>query len=254
MKRINLYSISSLITLLLVFVSCQKNELDATYKGVSRIVIAGDPDEGARADSLLFSFSAYQSSVEESVVSIIAQTMGNLSDEPRTFQLKVDASLTTALPEEYQFPETVTIAPQAYQAVVPVTIRRTERIKESNIKLALRVVPTADFEPGPEVPGNLVNAGPSFAIVWNDQFTKPAIWEQTTGGYLSTLGKWSRVKHQLIVDLTGIRDLSNLTTLQRYTIQAAGLEFLAAYAREHPENPSYLNEWGQAIGFCRTCN
>lgn len=238
---------------LLVCISCEKNELDPAFKGISRIVIGVASADGARADSILFSFATFGDDVQETDIRLIAQTMGNLSDAPRTFQLEADPVLTTAQPGEYEFPETVTIPPQGFRVTVPVKLMRTERLKETGTKLVLRVVPTSDFEPGPHVPGNLVNVGPSFNIVWNDQFTKPPGWDMPGITSMRLLGNWSRVKHQLVVELTGVRDFSALPTITKYWIQSVCLHYLASYNAANPGNP-LRNEMGEIIGFCNTCN
>lgn len=237
-----------LIFFLGLLVSCQENELDPLYKGDSRVVLSGDEEQGARQDSILFSFAIFNEEVQEMDIQVQVQTLGNLSSRAQVVRLEMDPELTSANDSEYSFPETVTIAPGSVTATAPVTIKRVARLKESETKLVVRVVANEDFLPGPHVPGDLVNAGPSFAIVWNDQFTKPAYWDPA--GLQSVRwvwGDWSRTKHQLIVDLTGITDFSELTTAQKYNIQSLGLAYLV-------ENGPIKNEFGREIGFCSNCN
>lgn len=240
-----------------VFVSCEDNELDPSYKGDSRIVLSGDAEQGARQDSILFSFATYEENVQETQIRIFAQTMGNLPPMTRTLRIEADPDSTTALPDEYDFPETITVASGAIQLTIPVTIKRTQRLKVQDTKVVLRVVSNEDFLPGPRVParpGGVVNSGPSFHIVWNDQLTKPAFWDPVGTQSLRTVwGDWSQVKHQLIVDLTGIRDFSELSTAQKYYIQGVALAHLAAHNAAYPDDP-IQNEFDQVIGFCGTCN
>jgi hypothetical protein len=250
-KKILLKSIC-VVAALIICISCKENELDPTFKGESRALIGGTLAEGAGAKSILFSFSTYNEDVKEIKLNLLVQAMGNLSNKDRTVSLIIDTN-STALENEYIVPTTITIPAGDFKATVPVILKRSERLKTMEIKLALRVVKSDDFLPGPPQEG-VVGAGlnPTFEFNYTDVFTKPAFWDAAGSRNMnSTFGVWSITKHRLMVELSGIRDFSAITQRDKYVIQGLCIDFINRYLAEN--GTPYLNEREEAIGFCNNC-
>jgi len=221
--------------------SCDKNELDPSFKADARLLLTVSSDQGAVADSVLFSFAVWSPNLQDTIIMVTAQVMGNLSKVDREFKIAVDPT-STALVSEYSLPSNFSIPANDFKFSFPVTIKRTARLTTEVAKLTLLVVENENFKPGSKVTGT-VNSGPSFNILWADVLTKPTIWDS---GMLFAVGKWSKVKHQLIIDLTGIREYSSTTTAQRFAIASILLDWVNTYNASHPGNP-LLDENGDLV-------
>ncbi len=233
-------------------IACRKNKLDPAFRSEARISLTANEADGARADSIVFTFAIWPSSLVDTQINLYAQVMGNLVDRERAFKVEVDTS-STAKTDEYEYPKNLVVPPGNYRVAIPVKIKRSARLVNAQAKLKLNIVPNDNFLPGPRVSTGLVNSGPSYSIIWSDQLTKPAFWDQVGVGMLWTVGKWSKVKHQLIIDATGIRNFQDLTTADKYYIASKSLEYLNAYNAGHPGNPM-KNENGLVIDICSQCD
>ncbi len=242
-----------LLTSVFILPGCKKNEQDASYKGNALIIMGGDANQGAAGDSTLYSFAIWPIDTVSTNINLIVQTTGNLSAAEREFKIEVDAAASTALAAEYEFPTSFKIPAQGFRVVLPVKIKRSARLTNTQVKLALKIVATKDFAPGPSVPGAVVS-GPTFKIIWNDMLIKPTFWDPSgTNNLQSYFGKWSKVKHQLIIDATGIRNFSGLALSTKYNMQSKSQEFLNNYNAAHPGNP-LKDENGVVIAICNGCN
>lgn len=246
MQKINHFMI--FLFLLAGFTACEKNEQDPTFKAQARLQIGGVDTEGARIDSISFTFAIWPTTLADTVVTVVAQTMGNVSAVDRTFSIVVDSG-TTALVAEYQLPTKLVIPANSFRTTFPLRIKRSARLKTEIAKLVLRVQANDHFLPGP-VLGGTVNLGPYFRIVWTEILTQPAVWNSSM---LFAVGKWSQVKHQAIIDVTGIRNYDNINYSQTYAIAAVMLDWLNDYNASHPGAP-LLDEKGQEVRICSQCN
>ncbi|WEK37024.1 MAG: DUF4843 domain-containing protein [Candidatus Pseudobacter hemicellulosilyticus] len=238
-----------LILLTLVAVACEKNEQDPSFKTQARLLLSGLEAEGARTDTIGFTFAIWPTSLADTQVTVVAQTMGNLSGQDRSFSIAVDTG-TTALPEEYSLPASFVIPADSFRARFPVTIKRSSRLTAQAVKLALVVKENEHFLPGPRFTGSVVYSGPRFSIVWTEVLTQPAIWNSSM---LYAVGRWSRVKHQAIIDVTGIRNYEGLGYSQTYAIAATMLDWLNDYNASHPNDP-LRDENGLEVKICSQCN
>ncbi|MEJ2881676.1 DUF4843 domain-containing protein [Pedobacter sp. GR22-6] len=243
MKNFN--TLSALLMLIALSMGCKKNEQDKAYKDVNRIGIAGDPLEYATADSILFSFAVYPAGTSEANVSVIGTVMGAVATTDREFKLEIDAAKTTALPAEYVLPASFIVKAGSATARIPVTLKRSARIQNASIKLALKVAGNTNFEPAPKS---------TFSMVWTDELTKPTNWDgaNSVGFYF---GKYSKVKHRLIVDATEYKNLAVLSGNYNalFYIASRALEDLTTYNAAHPGNP-LKSEGGITIGICSSCD
>ena len=253
----NIYSLLFAGLLLGALLSgCKKNVQDKVYKDSNRILISADPLEGALVDSIQFSFAILDNAITERKLSVMAYTMGNVSDQPREFKLGVDPT-STALPEEYVLPATFLIPAGAAVARIPMTVKRTTRLVNTKAKLILNVQANENFQIGTKVlagsnqVGNMMVAFPSkaptFTYIWTSQLTRPANW--ATG----TWGVYSYNKHKLLIDAQDVyKDLSligssDYTTY--YFIAAKATKALFEYNLANPGKP-LLNDQGLPIQIC----
>lgn len=229
----------------LLFAACKKNSNEAAYKGEARILLFGDPNQGAQGDSVFYVFANYPQSQTEKQINIKVQLVGNTSPDDRQFSLIVDKARSTALPSEYHLPESLVLPANAYEAIVPVTIYRTARLKNDTARLVLKAMSTADLKVDPVKPGNLGEMV-EFKIIWLDKLVQSDDWA------FHIWGNYSRAKHQLIIDVTGIADFSELTVDDLYSIASQCNAYIEKYNEEHPGNP-LKDENGNIIRYCPTC-
>ena len=234
----------------LAFLGCRKNVLDPAFRSDARILLTANDTDGARGDSLVFTFAIWPNSLLDTTMYLYAQVMGTVAPVERAFTIQVDPA-STALSSEYELPSSFKVPANGFRIPLPIKINRTARLTNSAAKLILRVMPDENFQPGPLV-GGLVNAGPVFSLIWTDELTKPAFWDQSGSGMLWTLGKWSKVKHQMVIDATGIRNFQDMSVADKYYVASKALEYLTEYNRNHPGSP-LKNENGIVIDICSQC-
>ena len=98
MQKINYYII--LAFLLAASVACKKNEHDPAFKEQARLQVGGLDTEGARQDSISFTYAIWPTTLADTTVTVIAQAMGNASAADRVFKV-VAGPGTTAQPFFY---------------------------------------------------------------------------------------------------------------------------------------------------------
>ncbi len=251
MKKV-LTNIFLSFSIVIAFTACNKNELDPTFKSEARLSLTANETDGARADSIAFAFSVWATSLKDTTIIIYAQTMGNLSDKDRSFNIEIDNS-STALPEEYEIPRNFVIPAGGFKVAIPIKIKRTARLSDATAKLKINVGSNENFTPGPDVWTGQVITGGDFSIVWTDQLIKPVFWDQTGTGMIWTVGKWSKVKHRLIIDASGVTNFEGITTTKKYYIATETRNALLEYNAQHPGNP-LKNESGFVINICSQCD
>lgn len=231
--RINLKYLILIVVQSIVFLSCSKNELDKTYKDISRISIGG-----VTPDSVTFTFATLPLTTNTADLSLYATIAGQLSDVDREFKIQIDPDLTTAEPSEYSIPSVFKIEAGKVSATIPITVKRSERIKDTSIKLALRVVENENFA----LIGNT-----QYQFVWTDDVLKPVNWSDIYWGY------YSKVKHRFFLVNTDYDDLSLVTDIASIMHAASqALKALTDYNNTHDE--PYKNEFGVPIGICKYCD
>lgn len=259
----SIYNKALIFFVTLAALSCKKNEIDPTYKGATQLIIGGDywANNSAR-DSVTFSFAEYDLNVTEGEILMNVNMAGQVSNKDREFNISVETNGTTAQASEYELPEKFIMPAGQVKTSFIVKVKRTPRLVNQTAALVLKIDPNEIFEPGVVTPVNtiiasnlnpiVINYGPSFKIVWTDQFTKPATWDVSGVGVLYNIGQWSPAKHKFMVDVTGIRSIVGLTDPQRYAIAAMMFKELDEYNEANPNNP-LLNQSGVPIQICSSC-
>ncbi len=243
--------------------SCERQELDPTFKGEATLNITSDRTQGAVGDSVEYTFAVQSGNPTEAQIMMHAISIGNLSPVDRTVRLEIDPALTTALPSEYELPSNLTIPANQFRTPFFIKVKRAARLKTENARLRVRVVTNENFTPGtftrgiPTQIGNLSyanpNQAPSFLIKFTDQLVIPSTWATL---YVYYVGKWSKVKHQLMIDASGITNIAAVPTNDYPTIfyiQARTQNALNEYNIAHPGNP-LKSEFGEVINICSGCN
>jgi len=245
------------ILAIVIISSCKKNVQDPTYKGESVIFLKG-PLTGNNLgtsgpytyNEINFSFSNYPSSKTDTVITLTAQVVGGIVDYDRKFAVVAD-STSDVLTEEYEFVSDFMVPANSFQGKLGVRIKKSARLSATTAKLVIRVVPTDDFLVNATVK-DLSMSNPnttlltSFPITWTNQLARPVLWYGQFG-LDSFIGGYSKVKHQLILDLTQYGPIfeifltSTNYNLQKYQIRSILQQYVAKYNLEHPGQP-LMNE------------
>ncbi|UYQ95797.1 DUF4843 domain-containing protein [Chitinophaga horti] len=231
--------------------ACEKNEQDPAYKGEPGLVIGGLEAEGASGSALSYSFAISPSAVTKDTLSLMVQTIGNVSDVDRSFSIAIDTNRTNALAGEYQLPKTFVMPAGQFKQTLPLVLNRASRLKDTSTTLSLVVVENENFKPGPYL-GGVANMGPQFTVTWSDRLTKPSYWDNAGTGMIYTAGKWSRVKHQLLIDASGYAEYSTLDFTVKYYIAGVAAEYLQKL--NAASGTPLKNETDVVISICSQCN
>jgi len=220
------------------FYACKKNEQDKTFRDVNRINIEGLSTENPAGDSVMLSFAVYPTTVTEHNLTLVGRAAGTVSDKDRVFKVEVDPSKTTADPSEYVLPANFMIKAGTVVTNIPIKLKRSARIANRSVRLSLKISRNENFDVGKKT---------SFNFVWTDDVVMPQNW--TTYYW----GKYSKVKHRLMLASTPYTDLNLGTNYAAMMyVASATLEALTAYNNAHPGNP-LRNEFGAVIAICNGC-
>jgi hypothetical protein len=225
----------------LMLAACEKNTTPL-FSDIPKAYMRGDSAIQAYGDSARVSFAIKPSSTKEMPVNIFVYISGSLiSDKSRTVNIIVDAANTTASADEYSVPATVTIPAGANRMPFQAVLKRSARLRQTEVKLTLKISPSGDFGPfNPELS--------AFRVIWNDIYTKPASWSNIQW----LVGEYSEAKYRLIIDATGISEYGTLDYGQQGFLQAKAQLALNDYNLQHPGEP-LKNAAGEPIGICGTC-
>lgn len=237
-----------LIALLAIvfFPSCKKDQVKI-FDDVARIQFGQDPslfykpqyDMNDTLKSKTFVYDAPE--IVRDTVYFDLYTLGKVSKTDRSFTLKQEeipgANNAVAGKHYVSFDDAsvknlyVVKAETAYLRV-PVVVLRDPSLKEEMVVLKIVIVPDNNFQPGEPTK------------IWRkvgitDQLSMPDTWAQMT----SYFGKYSRVKHQFFIDVTGekwdedlfqqFRASISMMNYYRTVVKTA----LVDYNNAHPGDP-----------------
>ena len=158
-----------------------------------------------------------------------AVIMGTPQDHDRIANIVVDNDLTTASPQQYSLPATVTIPAEKTSAAFPVTLRRDASLQQQPVRLYIKVAPSDDFQPG-------VNEENHLLLVWNDILSKPTNWDELKEFF----GEYSNTKYRfMIANAGGITefDTDKLSWGELMNLRIKFQNALQDYNNAHPGNP-----------------
>lgn len=240
-KKMYRYKLLLVCGLLLLF-ACEKNEQDRSFYGDEKIFFAPDNN----ADSLVHSF-ANTATADLKDLELPLNIMGAIPDRDRTVTVVVDPSGTTALSAEYELGQAVVPA-GSVTGYLPLRLINAPRLEAEQVELTLLLQSSPDFTVEPERPGELRELT-RFRVIWTNILNRPSDWQSIWGGY-------SKVKHKLVIDLTGHYIYSGTEwTAGGYLYRVLGVcsQWIAEYNAAHPGDP-YRDENGNQIGFCPSCH
>lgn len=225
-----IYSAAALLALAssLGLASCSND--DFLYQDVARVRLVGPNNYTAGSDSLTFTFATSASDVQEKVMEVDVEVMGNVADHDRTANISLDKSKTTASSDMYEFPHSVVIPAGKNKGTLAVTLKRSDLLQSKLAKLYLKVENSADFAVG-------VNEQNHLLLIWSDMISKPTNWDDDLKEFF---GDYSDTKYRfMLANAEGLSefDTDNMSwgELQSYKIKFANA--LNAYNEAHPGAP-----------------
>lgn len=244
--KISKYILPGLLVLL--FGACENDK--HTFSDTPSIYLGGDSEQGATADSVLFSFKKLDAAVQTYDLNVMVYTTGVTTGEARTFTLEVVDEESNVSPEDYSIGK-LEIPANSYYAKVPVTVNRQIAgldLSKKNACLTLRVKANENFETGAE-------EKEQYKLLWCNYLTEPAWWKV----FRFYGGPFSQARYQFILDYYGDVDLYEMGVAEEGASYASDynilfafiselIELLNDYNEQHPGEP-YLNDNGQPLAF-----
>jgi hypothetical protein len=204
MERIMKHSKYLIILVVLgLLAACKKDTLD-TYSNTDNIRFNYKPDT---LTTITYSF-AYNPSLAKDTVWVPVSISGNRASHDRKFILSLVDTLTTAIASlHYEALKPFYIMPADSGTVsVPVVLKNTdEALASKSVALTLRLANSADFTA--DLPGSSSKNIHTITYVFSNRLEKPSWWVF----WQSSLGEYSRVKHQLFLIASGTVDLIDPT-------------------------------------------
>lgn len=191
-------------TLAALIVSCKKSELTSYDEG-SMVYIYKEAFNTNR-DSASYSFAIKPNSLLIDTVKVAVRIMGAASTTNREVKLAAVSNLTTALEGVHYTFLPYVIPAGAFNADLPIVVKRTADMKTQEYRLQVQVVESKDFQPGisnSPVTGNLAGASLQYLVKINDFLTKPSNWDTQL---VTFFGTFSQEKFKFIISVTGKTD------------------------------------------------
>lgn len=235
--------VSSLSLVSCLITSCENDPY--LYQGTDAIWIAGDIEQNANKDSVLYSFKA-NGNLTETTMNVIVTLTGNTSDKDRAFKLDVVSEETNVSAADYEIGST--ILPAGKRSVtVPVKIKRNITdvdITKGNAKLTLTVGSTDELAAG------IVEKN-KFSIVWCDYLVKPDWWDAYIDYYV---GAFTQARYKFILDFSGMTSFVFDDYAAIFGFQAKLINLLNEYNSNpananRPEGWPYKDDDGQPLRF-----
>lgn len=193
-------------------------------------------------DSLNFSFVIFPESQTSETLEeeLHLRIMGQAAAEDRVVNLLVADSSTAVRGEHFDFPETVIIPANEFEVFVPVTLYRTEDLKESVKRIYFTLEASEDFTEG--ITDNLQHI-----ITVTDQLTRPSDWN---GGLTDLFyGAYSERKHEFMVQTLGTTSITMGTGGSISEMMSFQQQMLVALAKYEAENGPMFDEAGNQVTF-----
>ena len=246
MMKISKYIVPGL--LVWFFAACENDK--NTFSDTPSIYLGGDSEQGATADSVLFSFKKMDAAIQTYDLNVMVYTTGVTSGEARTFDLEIVNEESNVSPEDYSIGK-MEIPANSYYAKVPVTVKREVAsldLSQENAQLTLRVKANENFETG-------ANEKEQFRLLWCNYLIEPAWWNLFS--YYG--GPFSQARYQFILDYYGDVDLYEMGVAEEgasyadnynilFAFIAELIDLLNEYNEQHPRKP-YLNDNGHPMAF-----
>ncbi|MBR6285487.1 MAG: DUF4843 domain-containing protein [Bacteroidaceae bacterium] len=228
------------LALLPLFTSCENDAFLFSDKASVRLV--GDENWTLGTDSLNVSFQTLPG--DEVLIGVDACVIGDVANVDRTVNLRVVDSKTNAPSALYDVPSSVVIPAGKNKGTFYVTLHNSEVLQNSEVRLFIELVKSADFEVGVVEQNHLL-------LTWNDKVSKPLYWDDIKeffGEYSETKYRFmlkTLIEHGFSAELNPESGL-NWSDLHNYNIIFTNA--LADYNAAHPGAP-LTDENGALVTF-----
>lgn len=183
-----------LVALILSLSSCDQREIQ-TYNSGNYVSFTSE-----LKDTTIFTFLYYVEDVVKHPIKL--KLIGDLLGKDTEFKITVDPKVTTLDSKLYEVPETFIFPAGKTEETVYVTLTNASHLKENEYLLVLDIV---DHNEMMSAKGRFGRK----AIKVSDLAKKPDWWtERPIERYY--LGKYSRKKLELFIEVTGVGDLTNM--------------------------------------------
>ncbi|MDR2424598.1 MAG: DUF4843 domain-containing protein [Prevotellaceae bacterium] len=206
MKKIFLYS-GMLIVAIISINAC--NEVEYLYNSPAGIYFDFKDSVSSRQ---VYSF-AYTPGMWEHTLYLPVKISGKRAKHARSFKVETVKPETTAENTvHYALPQQYIIAADSGTYRIPITLFNTDpRMDDSTFVLSLRLLPSDEFHV--DFPHKI-----TAQVSFSNRLEKPVWWDYDS--WRSSLGDYSRTKHQLFLISSGTIDLSDPQTESEKTMQS----------------------------------
>ena len=232
----------------LVFLACTEDEIE-TYKGRDLIYFEWAKDgmdySANRIDSLPLSFAYNLPSYTDSIFKIPVKVQGYTSSEDRVVNISVSSESTALTGTHIDIPDMLVIPADSVRAYLPVTIHRTEDMKDDIFTLKLLLSSNDNFDTDIFGEAKSANADrlveyTEFQLTISDILVEPSKWVYLKGW----LGDFSAKKLYLLAEVNNM-DVPNYNEFPSIGEMFSHIAVLKAYLQEQSDNGTpVLNDDG----------
>lgn len=261
MKKTSLFYI---VLSFVLFGSCKEQSLDlySEQESGSSIFFVSPYNTANNSipnDSLAIKFSFMDVKLTSADASVDVQTTGPLHDTDREFKIQIDPNGTLKENVHYQFLDNKLVIPAGKRSgQIKIRFLKTPDLKQSMLTTNFRLLPNENFNTsiGYRWTTNMQKRIPvlGFRLAVDDIFTEPYVWVTQRSSIEGSLGKFSRAKLDLIIELFN-EDMEHFTD-PKYTIDkyfsVAKITYWSSYmkywlGKEASEGRIHLDENGKEI-------
>ncbi len=177
---------------------------------------------GASEDTTAFSFMFHPEVAAGGTydLAIPVKILGLAKDKDRTYTVTVVDTLTTAeAGKHYTMPETTVFRAGMYEDTLYVKLHSTADLKTNVVSLGIRIENNSEFFAGQ----------PDYReSIWHisDKIAQPEWWNSNVTNYF--LGYYSDKKYELLIQVTGVSDWTELDDSQRRVLAIQLKRYLAS--------------------------
>ncbi len=155
-------------------------------------------DETSKTLGRTYSQGFVPDAIERPVVAIPVELLGRISDAERTYRVAVIPELTTAVEGVHYEPfgATQTFAAASISDTLRIVVNKnafsTSFENPEDLDLALRIVPSDDFDPG-------LAGGTTMIIRLNNYLSEPDWWSGSSGFWVGQLSYYHPLKWKILI-------------------------------------------------------
>jgi len=197
-------------TLAIAFFACEQDEID-TYNGKDLVYFqwakdGGNNYEEARLDSTSFSFAFELPALTDSVYNIPVKTQGFISNQDRSFLVKIGENSEATQGSHFDLPDNFVIPANSEIGSIPLTLYRSADLKTDILSLELELIPNENFNTDligddKSSNSNKVLSYNTFELTFSDMLTQPNYWNSLPVYYL---GDFSVKKMYVFAEVNNI--------------------------------------------------